>query len=165
MITTPRSYRTKIETPLGMMIAWAYDSGLYRLEFASHDTKYTDSHEKNSLLISLESEITNYFQGTLSHFTIPLCPEGTSFQHRIWMELIKIPLGKTQSYAEIASRIGKPNAYRAVARANSTNKLALIIPCHRVINTNGNLGGYNGGIDRKQWLLEHEKNMLCVTQS
>lgn len=82
---------------------------------------------------------------------------GSSFQMRVWEELEKIPFGQTRSYQEIATAIGRPTACRAVARANSTNQLAIIIPCHRVINSSGALGGYAGGLSRKQWMLKHEQ--------
>ena len=82
---------------------------------------------------------------------------GTPFQHTVWHALQTIPSGETRSYADIAKAIGQPSAYRAVARANGANQLALIVPCHRVINHNGGLGGYGGGLPRKGWLLEHER--------
>lgn len=107
---------------------------------------------------SIEQELALYFDGKLKEFKTPLSFFGTPFQKRVWEELSTIPYGETCSYASIATAIGKPSAFRAVARANGANKLAIIIPCHRVINSNGELGGYAGGIPRKQQLLTLEAN-------
>lgn len=84
---------------------------------------------------------------------------GSPFQTEVWSRLLQIPTGHTSSYGEIAATMGKPTAYRAVAQANGANQLAIVIPCHRVINANGELGGYGGGLSRKQWLLNHERAM------
>ena len=101
-----------------------------------------------------------YFEGKRQDFKTPLFLLGSPFQKRVWEELMKISPGKTRSYAEIAMAIGKPTAYRAVANANGANQLAIVIPCHRVINSNGELGGYGGGIARKKWLIDLEKQEL-----
>lgn len=106
----------------------------------------------------ISEELEAYFEGTLKVFKTPLCYQGSGFQQSVWEKLLEIPYGETRSYLDIAKAIGKPTAFRAVALANAANKLALIVPCHRVINHNGNLGGYGGGIDKKIWLLAHEKN-------
>ena len=108
------------------------------------------------VLRSIESELKAYFEGTLKKFTTPLFLLGSSFQQRVWKELLKIPYGTTRSYAAQAASMGEPKAIRAVANANGANQLAIVIPCHRIINTNGALGGYGGGIARKEWLLKHE---------
>jgi AraC family transcriptional regulator of adaptative response/methylated-DNA-[protein]-cysteine methyltransferase len=97
-----------------------------------------------------------YFSGVNHEFITPLALLGSPFQVQVWEELIRIPKGETRSYAQLASAIGRPSAYRAVARANGANQIAIVIPCHRVINSSGELGGYGGGIKRKQWLLDHE---------
>ncbi len=111
---------------------------------------------KTTPLLLFEKELKLYFSAKLTTFTTPIHLHGTDFQKKAWYELSKIPYGQTISYAEQASALGNNKAYRAVARANNTNQLAIIIPCHRVINNNGKLGGYTGGLHRKQWLIQHE---------
>jgi AraC family transcriptional regulator of adaptative response/methylated-DNA-[protein]-cysteine methyltransferase len=106
---------------------------------------------------SIIREMREYFAGTRREFGTPLATAGTSFQMRVWEELRRIPYGETIAYAELAARIGKPAAFRAVAQANSQNPLSIVIPCHRVINNDGSLGGYSSGVDRKTWLLNFEK--------
>ena len=102
-------------------------------------------------------ELSLYFAGKLSSFSAPLQIQGTPFQKSVWEELQKIPYGETRSYQEIAISLGKPTGYRAVAMANRANPFAIIIPCHRVIYKGGSLGGYAGGLEKKQWLLEQER--------
>jgi AraC family transcriptional regulator of adaptative response/methylated-DNA-[protein]-cysteine methyltransferase len=113
---------------------------------------------ENKIIKSIEDEIANYFNGKNFTFKTPIHLIGSSFQKLVWEELKKIPPAETRSYLDIAKSLQKPTFFRAVARANGTNQLAIIIPCHRVINSNGELGGYSGGVARKQWLLDHEKN-------
>lgn len=107
----------------------------------------------------IEEELKGYFDGSLRHFTTPLFQGGTSFQRSVWDKLAAIPCGETESYQDLAVSLGKPTAYRAVAQANGANQLAIVIPCHRVINASGELGGYGGGLTRKSWLLQHEQRM------
>lgn len=172
------SLRSKqILTPLGSMLAIADNQSLYLLAFEDRENLATDISllEKKlgaiatagitKPLLLLEKEISQYFAGTLSNFNTPLAAHGTSFQKRVWQELQKIPYGSTASYTDIAKALGKPTAYRAVARANSANQLALIIPCHRVISADGSLSGYNGGMARKECLLVHEKQTLFKKRS
>jgi len=159
----------QFNTTLGQMIVVADDEGLYLLEFADRrdlEKEVERLRQKlNATIIPKETVITNniakemsqYFDGTLHQFKTPLKTIGSSFQKQVWVELQQIPFGETKSYLGLAKTIGRPTACRAVARANSTNQLAIIIPCHRVINSNGELGGYAGGVTRKQWLLDHEK--------
>ena len=108
------------------------------------------------------SQLDAYFAGELTEFDLPLAPEGTPFQMRVWDELTKIPYGATASYGEIAARIGQPKAMRAVGVANGRNPLAIVIPCHRVIGSSGSLTGYGGGLDRKRWLLDLEARVLAT---
>lgn len=159
-----------IDTKLGPMIAIVDDTGLFLLEFIDRRGLEREVERlrkklraaiipgENAILQQIETEITTYFAGKLTVFKTPIHQVGSPFQKRVWEELQKIPPGETRSYLDIAKLIGKPTACRAVARANGTNQLAIIIPCHRVINTNQELGGYAGGVVRKQWLLTHEKN-------
>lgn len=102
-------------------------------------------------------ELNEYFDGNRHEFTFKLNPKGTDFQHKVWQELLKIPFGKTISYLELSKKLGDVKAIRAVASANGKNPLWIVVPCHRVIGSDGSLTGYAGGLWRKQWLLEHEK--------
>ncbi|MBP1993052.1 bifunctional transcriptional activator/DNA repair enzyme AdaA [Paenibacillus eucommiae] len=158
-----------LDTPLGPMIAIANEEALYLLEFVDRrglEREIERLRQKTKSAIipgitnpirSIESELAQYFDGKLSEFKTPLMLFGSPFQKSVWEQLIKIPSGETRSYSDIALTVGNPNAFRAVAQANGANQLAIVIPCHRVINTNGGLGGYGGGLTRKNWLLNHEK--------
>lgn len=160
---------TKINTPLGQMVAIADDEALLLLEFfdgrgIEREVEGLCRHKNaelksgtNKILESIERELAAYFDGKLKHFKTPLETIGTPFQKRVWEELERIPYGVTCSYADVAVAMGKPTAFRAVANANGRNQLAVVIPCHRVINSNGGLGGYGGRVDRKQWLLDLEQ--------
>ena len=108
---------------------------------------------------NIKTEIKQYFEGERFTFETPLHFIGSAFQKQVWEQLKQIPTGETRSYLEIAKSINAPRAFRAVARANGANQLAIVVPCHRVINANGNLGGYGGGLSRKQWLLNHERSI------
>jgi AraC family transcriptional regulator, regulatory protein of adaptative response / methylated-DNA-[protein]-cysteine methyltransferase len=158
-----------LTTPLGPMLAIADEHALYLLEFAERrnlerelkqlpiKTDATIIPGRTQPIDSIEQELALYFAGTLKEFKTPVHLLGSHFQQTVWRTLITIPYGNTISYAQEATAMGKPSASRAVANANGANQLAIIIPCHRIINSNGNLGGYGGGIARKQWLLNHEK--------
>lgn len=158
-----------IDTPLGPMLAVADDEALCLLEFVDRrglekeierlrkKTKLPIIPGKSTPAQQMEKELGEYFAGIVQEFKTPLLLMGSLFQKRVWEELQKIPSGETRSYAEIAKAIGKPSAFRAVALANGANQIAIVIPCHRVINSNGDLGGYGGGIKRKEWLLKHER--------
>lgn len=158
-----------LDTQLGRMIAIASDLALYLLEFVERRGLDREierlKKNTNSVIIpgrtapinSIEKELAAYFDGQLTEFRTPLCLLGSPFQKQVWTALKQIPFGTTRAYLDIAKLIDNPSACRAVARANSANQLAIIIPCHRVINSNGNLGGYAGGLMRKQSLLDLEK--------
>jgi AraC family transcriptional regulator of adaptative response/methylated-DNA-[protein]-cysteine methyltransferase len=158
-----------IDTPLGPMIAIADEASLYLLEFVDRrglerevermriKTKSAIIPGSSAPLTSIENELKLYFEGHLRHFKTPLHLLGSPFQKLVWDELQRIPYGETRSYQAQAEALGKPSAARAVANANGANQIAIVIPCHRIINTNGELGGYGGGIHRKQWLIKHEK--------
>ncbi len=157
-----------IDTRLGPMIAIADEAGLYLLEFVDRrglereverlrlKTKAAIIPGVTDPIKSITLELESYFEGKLKEFKTPLHLLGSPFQKLVWDELIRIPYGTTRSYMAQATAIGKNKAYRAVANANGANQLAIIIPCHRIINTNGDLGGYGAGVTRKKWLLEHE---------
>jgi len=158
-----------IDTPLGQMLAISNQEALYFLEFNDWrglDRKIGQLTAKTQTTIisgsfapieSIRHELESYFSGKLKEFKTPLHLWGTSFQNNVWQELIHLPYGQTRSYQTQARAIGKPTAFRAVANANGTNPMAIIIPCHRIINNNGNLGGYGGGVARKKWLIDFEK--------
>jgi AraC family transcriptional regulator of adaptative response/methylated-DNA-[protein]-cysteine methyltransferase len=158
-----------LDTKLGPMIAIADEEALYLLEFVDrrglerevmrlrNKTKRAIIPGVTAPIRLIESELTEYFEGERQEFKTPLFYLGSPFQKTVWEELKRIPYGETCSYCEIATRIGKPTAFRAVANANGANQLAIMIPCHRVINTNGELGGYGGGLARKKWLIHHER--------
>ena len=160
---------TWLDTKLGPMLAIANDTALYLLEFVDRrglereverlrkKTKSAIIPGQTPILRSIQNELEAYFSGQLKEFKTPVCLLGSPFQQRVWNTLQKIPYGETRSYSDIAQSIGQPTATRAVAQANGANQLAIMIPCHRVINNNGELGGYGGGITRKQWLINHEK--------
>jgi AraC family transcriptional regulator of adaptative response/methylated-DNA-[protein]-cysteine methyltransferase len=158
-----------IETPLGAILALADDSGLYVFDWVDRrglereivrlrqKTKFAIVPGDHPVLDQAEREIGEYFAGIRKTFTLPFAPRGTEFQRRVWEALLQIPPGETRSYADIAKSIGEPRAVRAVARANGDNFRGVVIPCHRVIGSDGSLTGYGGGLARKQWLLDHER--------
>lgn len=159
---------TWIDTVLGPMIAMADHDALYLLEFVTRRGLEREVERlrhrglaiipgENEILSSISAELKAYYEGRLFEFKTPYRVLGSPFQQQVWDALCKIPYGETRSYKEQAISLGKPSAFRAVANANGRNQLAIIIPCHRVIASDGTLGGYGGGIAVKQWLLEHEK--------
>jgi AraC family transcriptional regulator, regulatory protein of adaptative response / methylated-DNA-[protein]-cysteine methyltransferase len=160
---------TKIETELGIMIAGAVEDGICLLEFGDRkmlNTEYkilerylhSSVEEGESVHFKpLISQLKEYFDGTRMEFSLPLVTPGTDFQQAVWKELMRIPYGTTRSYQEQSELLGKPESIRAVANANGMNRISIIIPCHRVIGSNGSLTGYGGGLKRKKWLLDHEK--------
>ena len=163
---------TRINTPLGQMIAGATEEGLCLFEFPERRRLETQLRKlvrylngvmvpgKNRHINKAEEEVKSYFAGRLSNFTVPLVLPGTKFQQTVWNELMQVPAGQTISYEELASRIGQPEAARAVASANGFNRVAIIVPCHRVIGKDGKLRGYGGGLWRKKRLIEHEEKTL-----
>jgi len=160
-----------IESPLGALIVGATSEGICLLEFTDRrmlDTQFATLRKKfqcavvpgeNQYIKQMKKELDEYFQGKRKKFNVPLVYPGTPFQQKVWKELLRIPYGKTFSYEEIARRIGLPQAQRAVGHTNGLNRIAIIIPCHRVVNKNGKLGGYGGGIWRKQKLLSLEQGI------
>ena len=162
-------YARWIDTPLGPMVAVGGSERLHLLAFADRrgleqeivtlraETAVAIIPGASPPLVSIQEELHAYFDGTACNFRTPVALAGTPFQRRVWQTLQQIPAGHPCSYRELAARIGQPAATRAVGRANGANRLALVIPCHRVIAADGTLGGYGGGTARKQWLLEHEQ--------
>lgn len=162
-------YLERLATPLGTMLAGATDEALCLLEFADRRQLETQLKRirqrlqcrflpaRNGVIARAESELAEYFDGKRRDFGLPLALAGTDFQETVWRALMEIPYGTTESYADLARRIERPTAVRAVARANGDNRIPIIIPCHRIIGANGTLTGYGGGLWRKQRLLELEQ--------
>jgi AraC family transcriptional regulator of adaptative response/methylated-DNA-[protein]-cysteine methyltransferase len=158
----------ELETPIGEMVAAATTSHLVLLEFAYRRTLDRQLERAaratgmrfepgaSPFLEQLRAELGEYFRGERRTFDVPLHAPGTPFQMRVWAELRRIPPGKTTTYGRIARTIGHPSAVRAVARANGDNRIAILIPCHRVIGSDGSLTGYGGGLSRKKKLLDLE---------
>jgi O-6-methylguanine DNA methyltransferase len=148
---------TTIASPIGPLIAGATDDGICLLEFGGPRSNGHGTPGRHRFLDQLRSELGDYFAGALSRFTVPLVVRGTPFQETVWQALLRIPFGKTRSYADVARTIGAAKASRAVGHANGQNRICILIPCHRVIASGGSLGGYGGGLDRKQFLLDLER--------
>ncbi|MBC6410933.1 MAG: methylated-DNA--[protein]-cysteine S-methyltransferase [Ekhidna sp.] len=158
----------RIPTPLGPMIAGVTDEGLCLLEFTDRKMLETQINVlkkrmgaemvtgHHSLIDLVSGQLSEYFEGKRKAFEVSLVVPGTAFQQKVWTTLVQIPFGITRSYKQQANVVGDINAVRAVARANGENRISIIIPCHRIIGSDGSTVGYGGGIQRKQWLLKHE---------
>jgi methylated-DNA-[protein]-cysteine S-methyltransferase len=154
---------TRIESPVGPLLLVADDAGMRRIEFVNgRKPGQTDPqwHDDAELLRETIRQLRAYFAGELESFDLRLAPEGTPFQIAVWKRLCEIPYGETISYGELARRLGNPNASRAVGLANGANPIPIVIPCHRVIGSNGKLTGYGGGLPIKEKLLALERRQL-----
>jgi AraC family transcriptional regulator of adaptative response/methylated-DNA-[protein]-cysteine methyltransferase len=164
-----------LDTPLGAMLAIADDEGLRLLEFVDRRglprelevmrarLRCAITPGRNETLDRLANELKRYFAGTLTKFTTPIAPFGSTFQLRVWKRLRAIPYAETRSYAQVAKETGRAGSQRAIGTANGMNRIAILIPCHRVVRSDGSLSGYGGGMWRKKWLLEHERDTRCAT--
>lgn len=148
--------QTSFATPIGTMKLEMDQGAIKLLEFTDDELAQEPKDLSQSTLDAV-AQLMAYFDGELTSFDLPIAPDGTEFQKKVWQELLKIPFGKTISYQEMANRLGDPLVIRAAASANGKNPIAIIIPCHRVIGSNGSLTGYAGGLHRKKWLLAHEQ--------
>jgi methylated-DNA-[protein]-cysteine S-methyltransferase len=156
-VITLEVLHTEMESPVGMLHLFAHDTGLTALYMNIQRYEMPDGKQgSNPILEQVKQELAEYFDGSRREFTVPIDPQGTDFRKLVWKELMNIPFGKTISYGELAKRLGDPLLTRAVGTANGANPISVIIPCHRVIGSNGHLTGYGGGIERKRWLLDHE---------
>ena len=144
-------YTTGYQSPLAPMIIIADDEALLSLEFGS-----TEERDQSPILDRVKRELDEYWAGKRTVFTVPLNAVGTPFQQKVWQALLTIAYGETRSYGQIAAQIGNPKASRAVGMANNRNPISIIIPCHRVIGSDGRLVGYGGGLEKKVWLLDFE---------
>jgi len=157
-----------LRSPLGTLVAGATAEGVCLLEFTDRgmlEAEFAAVRRvfnvplvpgSNDHLARLQVELAGYFGGSVRSFTVPLVYPGSPFQRRVWEELLAVPYGERRTYEQIALAVGKPRAARAVGRANGLNRIAILIPCHRLVNKNGKLAGYGGGLWRKQFLLDLE---------
>ena len=152
------TYTAFYKSEIGFLKAIGSDEGLHELEFT--DLKSAPDSEVPACLQECFDQLDEYFSGELKNFSLSLNPQGTDFQKSVWRQLVKIPFGQTTSYLHIATALGNKKALRAVGAANGQNRIPIIIPCHRVIGSDGSLIGFGGGIWRKEWLLKHEKVVL-----
>lgn len=152
-------YAARFQTPLGEMLAAVHEDGaLLRLEFLEGRRAPAAALDPGRCA-RVVRELTEYFEGRRRDFDLRLAPEGTPFQRAVWSELCRVPYGSRASYGQIARRIGRPDAARAVGAANGANPIAVVIPCHRVVGSDGSLTGYGGGLPIKRWLLDHEAGL------
>jgi methylated-DNA-[protein]-cysteine S-methyltransferase len=155
-------FYSEMASPLGPLLLVGSEQalcGLY-MDDQRHRPALPDGAVRGERLFAeAREQLKAYFAGKLQAFELALDGKGSDFQRRVWKALRKIPFGETQSYGELARALGNPNASRAVGLANGRNPIGIIVPCHRVIGANGSLTGYGGGIDRKRWLLDHERRV------
>lgn len=167
---------TRLDTPVGPMFACSTEKGICLLEFTDRrmlETELEDLQRRldslillgtNDHLKQLKKEIEEYFNKERTTFEVALDTPTTAFRQQVWEKLREVPYGQTASYKEQAIKLGNPNAVRAVANANGQNRIAIVIPCHRIIGSDGSLTGYAGGLDRKKWLLQHEGSYAAPAQ-
>ena len=160
-----RLFSITTESRLGTIYLTSDDSCLLEVSFQKGKISLSESSAVPELLHLAVNQLEEYFTGERTEFTIPLKPVGTEFQKQVWKELEKIPFGHTITYADLARRIGSVTYTRAVGLANGANPIAILIPCHRIIGAGNKLTGYAGGIDRKKWLLQHERNIKPSSDS
>jgi methylated-DNA-[protein]-cysteine S-methyltransferase len=157
---------TVMATPVGEMMVIGDEDAVHFVHLPDSFDRVAFDLERRGRPAAVDSavgQIEAYFAGALRDFALPLDPAGTAFQRQVWLALADIPYGETESYGELASRVGNPKACRAVGMANGRNPIPLVLPCHRVIGANGSLTGYGGGLDLKQRLLDHERTTSSST--
>jgi methylated-DNA-[protein]-cysteine S-methyltransferase len=165
---TDMYHTTTIDSPVGPLRLIASDDGLRAILWGAEDAERIASidddmvEERTPLLDEAAKQLGEYFAGTRRDFDLPLDPAGTDFQKSAWMVLRSIPYGQTMTYGEQARRLGDPNKARAVGAANGKNPLSIVVPCHRVIGSNGDLTGFAAGVDIKSWLLDHERQPRLI---
>lgn len=150
-------FLTQLDSPIGSLTIEASEKGLTEIRLPNTSTqRKTKNQATNLMLRDALAQLKAYFHGELKSFTLPLFPRGTDFQQRVWQQVQTVTYGETVSYAQIAKAIGKPTASRAVGMAVGRNPLPIVVPCHRIIGSNGSLTGFAGGLETKRWLLTHE---------
>lgn len=152
------NYVDRLASPLGELTVCADEIGITAIAFPGDLPEVMDRSQPNAVVRAAISQLEAYFAGRLKVFDLRLNAAGTAFQRGVWAALQAIPYGATASYGEIAAAIANPRACRAVGLANGRNPIAIVVPCHRIIGSNGALTGYGGGLDRKRWLLAHEQH-------
>lgn len=155
-------------SPIGQLNITAEDGCITELGFIDEDVNpafIEQDLELPAVIHQCVDELIEYFSGTRREFTVPINQEGTDFQQKVWKELFELPFGKTLSYADLAKKLGDPKVIRAAAAANGKNKIAIIVPCHRIIGTDKSLVGYAWGKGRKKWLLQHEFRLALGVQT
>jgi methylated-DNA-[protein]-cysteine S-methyltransferase len=154
-------------SPIGQICITAEDSCITELVFIDNNISAAIDADEDlpTVIHQCVDELLEYFSGTRRTFTVPINQNGTEFQQRVWKELYEVPFGKTLSYAELAKKLGDPKVIRAAASANGKNKIAIIVPCHRIIGTDQSLVGYAWGKARKRWLLQHEFRLALGVQT
>lgn len=153
-------YFSELDSPVGSLLLLGDEqrlSGLYMHEQRHRPPLPDGCRENDKAFRHVREQLKQYFAGKLQQFEVELAGEGSPFQRSVWKALCEIPFGATESYGGLARRIGNANASRAVGLANGKNPIGIIVPCHRVVGANGSLTGYGGGLERKKWLLEHER--------
>jgi methylated-DNA-[protein]-cysteine S-methyltransferase len=154
---------TFLDSPIGRLTLVSDGAALTALHLPAHgETPPGKATPHDPVLTAACAQLAEYFAGQRRDFDLPLAPAGTAFQRAVWSALVGIPFGATASYGEVAARVGRPRAVRAVGAANGRNPIALIVPCHRVIGSDGTLTGYGGGLPTKRWLLAHEARQLSL---
>lgn len=162
---TATTYYSYIDGPLGRMFVQGdghFVTGLFMPQHKRWRGPQASWQPSGAPFKAVREQLVEYFAGERQQFDVPLKLAGTQFQQRVWQELMKIPFGTTITYAELAQRVGNPNASRAVGHANGRNPISIIVPCHRVIGAAGKLTGYAGGLNKKQWLLDWEHRAIAA---
>jgi methylated-DNA-[protein]-cysteine S-methyltransferase len=154
-------YIDYIDSPLGLVEFKASDKGITQVIFCGSER---GEIKANRITDCCKQQLSEYFQGQRKSFDVPLDPQGTDFQKLVWQNLLNIPFGQTNTYLDIAKKVDRPKGSQAVGGANGRNPISILVPCHRVVGSNGSLTGYAGGIERKLWLLEHEGIELKSTK-
>ena len=149
-----------IDSPVGPMRIEATDEGLKKISFGMVPFVGSSHHDKHSFEEEAALQLQEYFDGKRTEFSLPLVPEGTAFQKRVWKTLETIQEGETMTYGEIADRVGSSGGAQAVGQAVGANPIVIVIPCHRVLPSSGGIGGFSGGVEKKKWLLDRES--VCV---
>jgi methylated-DNA-[protein]-cysteine S-methyltransferase len=159
-------YYTEWDSPIGTLVLvandWAIEVVLFKDEVKSGFDQGLYQFGRNAILELAITQLEDYFNGNRKVFELPIHQKGTDFQRQVWQTLLGIPYASTETYSQLAERLGDRNKIRAVATANAKNQLLIIVPCHRIIGENNKLVGYRGGLDRKRWLINFEKeNSVC----
>jgi methylated-DNA-[protein]-cysteine S-methyltransferase len=159
MTISKQSYSDFMSTPVGVVEITASEQGVTGIYYTQREDIPQDQCYSSTTTDECKRQLMEYFGGERAVFDLPLDAKGTDFQRSVWQQLLKIKCGVTASYKDVANEINNPKAVRAVGAANGKNPISIVVPCHRVIGSNNTLTGYAGGLERKSWLLEHERNM------